>query len=137
MYACCNEENENYGIIDSELSIDGFYIMTYDCMNLPDTACIRDSSAYLQVFKISPNGDGCGSINLPPVDFSKHSILINHYEDWGKLFFQRTVTVDSINKVVTYKITKSSCKTIVETQTDSYNIVLTNKIGEDYKVVFK
>ncbi len=135
--SCCNKSDENYGIIQNNLDIDGYYISTYDCLNLPDTACIRNSDQYNEVFSVTGTDSDCKNIKIPDVDFSEYSILINHKEESGKIFFQRTVSVDSLNKIITYLITTEGCPVITDYRTDSYNIVLVPKIGEDYSVEYK
>ena len=137
MYSCCNESDENSGIIHSDLSIDGFYIVTYDCLNLPDTACIRDENQYNEIFRIIGTDSDCGKIIMPEIDFAKYSILINHKSGGGKHFYHRTVNVDSTAKIVTYLITSESCPVFTDYETDSYNLVLVPKIGTDYKIDYK
>jgi hypothetical protein len=137
MSSCCNETDENSGIIHSNLSIEGFYVVTYDCLNLPDTACIRDTNQFNEIFKFTGTNSDCGKIILPEIDFTKFSILINHKSGGGKLFYHRTVNVDSIFKIVTYLITIESCPVFVDYETDSYNLILVPKIGNDYKIDYK
>jgi hypothetical protein len=135
--SCCNKSSENFGIIQDDLNIDGFYIVTYDCMNLPDTACVRNNEEYHTLFKITSTNSDCGKITLPFVDFTKNSLLIYHKDNGGKIFYQRTVTVDSTKKIVTYLITTASCPVIMDYRTETYNIVFVPKIGLDYKIEYK
>lgn len=135
--SCCNESDENSGIIWSDLYIEQFGITNYYCLDLPDTACVRSKDQYNELFKIVGQSKVCNEIVIPEVDFSKFSILINHRTNKGKKFYHKNVTVDSNNKVVTYLISIESCPIVVDSETESYNIVLVPKIGEDYKVEYK
>ena len=137
MNSCCNESNENSGVIQSDLNIDGFYIVTYKCLDLPDTVCIRDSAKYEEIFKVKGTDSDCGKIKLPNVDFAKYSILVNHKDNSGKIFYHWSVTVDSTNKIVTYLISTVSCPIFVDYETESYNIILVPKIGNDFKIRYK
>jgi hypothetical protein len=135
--SCCNESNENSGIIQANLEIEGFYNTSYHCLNLPDTACIRNDSLFVEIFKITGTDADCGEITLPEVDFSNFSILINHKKNSEKLFYHRTVTVDSTNRIVTYLVSTVSCPSYADTETESYNLVLVPKIGNDFIVEYK
>jgi len=135
--SCCNESNQNFGFIICELNIDGFHISNYHCLNLPDTACIRDSVQFSKIFKISGTDSDCEKIKIPEIDFEKYSILINHKFDKGKKFYQRNVEIDSLNKIVTYLIDIESCMILVDSETESYNIVIVPKIDNNYKIDYK
>ena len=108
-------------------------------MNLPDTACIRDSIQYQQIFKITRNDSVCLKIQLPIVDFKKNSVLLNHKSGNNRISFHRSVLVDSLTKTVTYLVAEESCPnhSLVAYSTDSYNIVLVPRISDDYLVKFK
>ena len=137
MNSCCNESDENSGIIQVNLQIEGFSKTSYHCLDLPDTACIRDDIQFVEMFKITGTDPDCDKIKLPEVNFSSYSILINHKDNGEKLFYHRTVTVDSTNRIVTYLISTVSCPGFVETETESYNLVLVPKIGNDYIIEYK
>jgi hypothetical protein len=138
-YSCCSISNENYGIIQSEIKFNSSGSPFYTCMNLPDTACIRDSIQYQQIFKITRNDSACLKIQLPLVDFKKNSILVNHKSGNDRISFHRYVQVDSITKTVTYLVSEESCPnhSKVAYSTNSYNIVIVPRISDDYLVKFK
>ena len=139
-YSCCSVTTENFGIIQSELKISNFDISVYPCMNLPDTACIRDSIEYQQMFKITRNDSTCLKIQLPPVDFNKNSVLLNHKSGNKRIAFHRYVLVDSLTKIVTYLVEEESCPnnhSMVAYYSDSYNIVLVPRISKEYLMKFK
>jgi hypothetical protein len=138
-YSCCSISNENYGIIQSEIKFNSSGSPFYTCMNLPDTACIRDSIQYQQIFKITRNDSVCLKIQLPIVDFKKNSVLLNHKSGNNRISFHRSVLVDSLTKTVTYLVAEESCPnhSLVAYSTDSYNIVLVPRISDDYLVKFK
>ena len=127
--ACCNESDSNSGLIISKLDID--YI-NYTLLDIPDTSCIRSDSSYkILVVDISEQS------NLPYINFDKYSILTNLKLENGRIFCDRIVTVDSLNKTVTYTVKTKSCKCMDKCDNSDYNMVLVPKIGNDYKVIFK
>jgi hypothetical protein len=135
--SCCNETDENFGIIQNNLNIEGFGITSYHCLNLPDTCCIRNNNQFAELFKVIGTNPDCDKIILPEVDFTKYSLLINHKENSGKKFYHKTVSVDSANKIVTYLITYESCPIFVDSRTESYNIVIVPRIGDEYRIEYK
>jgi hypothetical protein len=136
LISCCNEHNDSEGIIVSDLKV-GDYSQSYDCLNLPDTICIRDDSTYQEIFKIDSKKSSCKGLILPSIDFNKNSILIYQYHEGGRIFFHRNVQVDSINKVITYYISTTRCFCPDKCENTDQNIVIVPKIGKDYKVKYK
>ncbi len=135
--SCCNEHDENSGLITGDFIVEGFSNADFYCLSLPDTACIRDSAAYAKIFKVTASYNDCANIRLPEVDFSKYSILINHKSSGGRHFYHRSVTLDARNKTYTYLITTGTCTEFTHNTTESYNMVKVPAIGKDYKVVYK
>ena len=51
-YSCCNEHDENNGIIVTDYKIEGDYADQYYCLKTPDTACVRDTLTYHTLFVV-------------------------------------------------------------------------------------
>ena len=136
LISCCNEHDDNNGIIISDLNV-GDNWQGYDCLNLPDTVCIRDDSSYRKIFKIDTTKSTCKGLVLPTIDFNKNSILIYQKNEDGRIFFHRNVQVDSVNKLITYSISTTRCFCPDKCENADQNIVVVPKIGIDYKVKFK
>jgi hypothetical protein len=136
LISCCNEHDDSSGIIVSDLQI-GDYWQGSDCLNLPDTVCIREDSAYQRIFKIDSTISTCKGIVLPSIDFNKNSILIYQKNGGGRIFFHRNVQVDSAKKVVIYSISTTRCFCADKCENADQNIVVVPKIGRDYKIEYK
>ena len=136
LISCCHEHSESNGVIISDFKV-GTDKQTYDCLSLPDTACIRDDSTYRAVFKINSSRETCNGLVLPKIDFNKNSILIYKKDIGGRLFFHRDVLINSNTRVVTYIIATSKCFCPDKCETYDQNIVVVPKIGKEYTVRFE
>ena len=141
--SCCNEHDEDSGIIKSDYAIGGTYNfdgnsynVDNDCLLTPDTACIRNDSIYKSLFKID-SSSYCKAAILPTIDFNKYSILVNRKSTSGRVYFHRNVIVDSINKTIIYQISTTYCHCIDICFSKASNIVLVPAISMDYKIIYK
>jgi hypothetical protein len=134
--SCCHEQNDSSGVIVSDYKI-GDYYEGIECLETPDTACIRDESTYKAMFILDTTSNNCKGLTLLNVDFTKYSILINHKQNGGRIFFHRNVTVDSVNKLVTFQITTTSCFCPDKCVNTDLNIVLVPKIDKTFKIIYK
>lgn len=130
---CNNSDEVNGGVIIAKFDI------YWNCDNAHNT-CVRN----LQEFIDYAQSNNCGTettIVLPNVDFSQHSVLINNIVESGCCIFNRDVSIDTINKMVTYSIEyiRCGCEGFVgmDIITVANNMVLVPKIPEDYVVEFK
>jgi hypothetical protein len=131
--SCCNKDDENDGAIVSDLNIPGLNNTDQrECFSFLDTLCILNDSAYQAAF--TTTNSKCKSVSRPFVDFNKYSILIYRQFIGGNVRFYRNVTIDTINKIVTYRISTDNCFCPDKCETESFNIVLIPKISEEYKV---
>jgi hypothetical protein len=134
--SCCHEQDDNSGAILTDYKIGADYFYPH-CLTTPDTACIRDDSSYRESFIIDTTCYNAKNLTLPTIDFSKYSLLVNRKFWSGRVYFQRNVTVDSINKIVTYQITTTSCFCPDKCESFALNIVIVPRISNDYKVIYK
>ena len=136
-YSCqnkCDKADEvNSGEIIKKIDI------TWNCSDTP-TVCIRN----LQEFNDYTQSNNCvpdSESDLPKVDFNKYSILIYHIVEGGCCIFNRDVTVDTTNKIVTYTIEHIHCGCgfiiAMDIWTIDNNMVLVPKIPTDYTIDFK
>jgi hypothetical protein len=143
MISCCNEHNEDSGIIKSDYTIGGTdnsnglnYNVDIRCLLTPDTACIRNDSVYKALFKIDSTSE-CKNAILPTIDFNKYSLLVNRKSVSGNVYFHRNVFIDSINKTITYQISLEYCHCADMCHSEESNIVLVPAISKDYKIIYK
>jgi hypothetical protein len=137
-FGCCNKEDTNSGAIVSNLDIGNLDDFTQmDCYSYLDTLCILNDSTYQAAFTLNSPSSKCKAVLKPNVDFEKYSILIYRKLEGGNLVFHRHVAIDTINKLVTYRISTDNCFCADKCETESFNIVLIPKIGKDYKVEYK
>jgi hypothetical protein len=143
MASCCNEHNEDSGIIKSEYILGGSntlggsnYNVDIDCLITPDTACIRNDSEYKELFRID-SVSYCKNATLPSIDFNKYSLLVNRKSILGRVYFHRNVVVDSLNKIITYQISIQYCRCIDVCHSQESNIVLVPAISKDFRIVYK
>lgn len=134
--SCCNENDENSGIILSDYKIGTDYFYPYYLIT-PDTACIRDDLTYRTKFVIDTTCNNCKNVTLPEIDFSKVSLLVNRKTIHGRTYFHRDVTVDSISKIITFQITTTGCYCPDKCESLDLNIVIVPKISDDYKIIYK
>jgi hypothetical protein len=136
-YSCCNEHDDNNGIIVSDYKIEGDYEDTYYCLKTPDTACVRDNLTYKTLFVVDTISNNCKRLILPSIDFSQYSLLVNRKWTNGNIYYHRNVTVDSLNKTVTFQISTSSCFCPDKCSRFDLNIVIVPKISSDYKIIYE
>jgi len=135
--SCCNEKNENSGIIISDYKIEEADYFYPSYLITPDTACIRDDISYRTKIVIDTSYNSYKNLTLPVIDFSKVSLLVNRKFPNGRIFFQRSVYVDSVSKTVTFQITTTSCYCPDKCESLDLNIVIVPKISSDYKIIYK
>lgn len=106
------------------------------CLNITDTFCIRNDSAYHAFFKMDATAKNCEALELPFIDFNENTVLV-HALAGRHTFFHRTVSIDEASKTVTYEITTDHCGCADVCVRQSLNAVLIPKIPDDFRVVYK
>ena len=134
--SCCSEHDEDSGIIKGDYRISDDFT-NIECLKTPDTACIRNELKYRDLFVIDTSAHVCKNMVLPTIDFNKYSLLVNRKNTRGNLYFHRNVIVDSINKIITYQISTTSCFCADVCESNNLNIVLVPSISSDYKIIYK
>jgi hypothetical protein len=137
LLGCCNKEDENGGAIIADLNIPDLNDFDQrECYSYLDTLCILNDSAYQAAFNFYTPSSKCKAISRPYVDFNKYSILIYKKFEGGNVRFYRHVTIDTIARIVTYRISNENCFCPDKCETESFNIILIPKISKDYRVEY-
>ena len=127
--SCCDENDSYSGVIISVIDLD---FINYTNLNLPHTGCIQTDSSYKSLVTEPSLWD-----EMPLVDFTKQSVLINYKHVNNRIFCDRNVIIDSIKKNVTYTVFAESCNCMDKCKNYDYNIVIVPKIGSDFKILYK
>jgi hypothetical protein len=127
--SCCNENDTTSGVIISNIDLED---INYSNLDIPDTGCIQTDSSYKALVTEPSLRD-----NMPYVDFSQQSVLINYKAVNGRIYCDRNVISDSTKKIVTYSVFTKSCRCMDKCKTYDYNIVIVPKIPMGYKLVYK
>lgn len=134
--ACCRKKDSNSGEIEAEITIENTGPPGLGCLIIADTFCIRTDSVYRNFFKQDTNRKNCPVLDLPFIDFNKHTLLGN-FRSGRRDFYHRKVNINHDDRIVTYEITKTSCSCADVCFRASYNMVLIPKLGKDYRVIFR
>lgn len=135
---CCRERDSVGVQILEEIHLDHLFEPPgKDCYQLPGTYCIRDDSTFKALFK-TKTASGCDSISLPSIDFSRYSVLLYYRQDGGRVFYDKQVALDTIDKELTYTIRISgNCFCPDKCMRQDYNLVMVNKVPLNYTVVYE
>lgn len=135
---CCRERDSTGSQILEEIHLNNLFEPPgNDCYLLPETYCIRDDSTFKALFK-PKTASGCDSISLPSIDFSQYSVLLYYRMDGGRVFYDKQVVFDTTLKQVTYAIRISgNCFCPDKCMRQDYNLVLVDKVPDNYTVVYE
>ncbi len=131
---CIGGKDENGGIIVSEFDFG-------DCFNqysVPANEWVITNDSLYQLLKTALEKypkDGCDTTHLPPIDFSKYTLLGKRTEGGCRLYNKRKVIDDKVNKQYIYEIKVKQCG-ICKRLVTNMNWVLVPKLPPGYSVKF-